>query len=67
MPGAGFEPTIPVTIWPLGPLFIAVKRLTITVVVVIIIIIIIRGWASLQKTAILGTSHIIRKVLQAES
>jgi NADH:ubiquinone oxidoreductase subunit H len=75
MPGAGFEPTIPVTIWPLGPLFIAVTRLTITVVVVvvvvvvviIIIIIIIRGWASLQKTAILGTSHTIRKVLQAET
>ena len=36
----------------------------ITIIIIIIIIIIID---SLQKTAILGTSHIIRKVLQCEA
>jgi len=41
-----------------------------TIIIIIIIIIIIPGKHSidsLQKTAILGTSHIIRKVLQCEA
>ena len=44
--------------------------IVVIVVVVIIIIIIIIGKHSidsLQKTSILGTSHIIRKVLQCEA
>ena len=35
--------------------------------IIIIIIIINHSMDSLQKTAILGTSHIIRKVLQCEA
>jgi len=41
-----------------------------TIIIIIIIIIIITGKHSidsLQKTAILGTAHIIRKVLQCEA
>jgi hypothetical protein len=37
------------------------------IIIIIIIIIIKHSIDSLQKTAILGTSHIIRKVLQCEA
>jgi hypothetical protein len=41
------------------------KKTTTTIMIIIIIIIIIK--IPYKKTAILGTSHIIRKVLQAET
>ena len=46
-----------------------VKIIIVVVVIIIIIIIIMRENSidSQQKTAVLGTSHIIRKVLQCEA
>jgi len=58
----------------IGTLIIII--IIIIIIMIIIIIIIIKIWKavpgkhsidSLQKTAILGTSHIIRKVLQCEA